>query len=108
MNYLERARRVLNIESEEIQKLSERLDATFEQAVKLLHETLEQRGKIIVLGVGKSGHIGEKIAATLTSTGATAVVLNPLNAIHGDLGVIADGVGDVGFVAVGSGWWCRC
>ena len=91
MNYLERARRVLNIESEEIQKLSERLDATFEQAVKLLHETLEQRGKIIVLGVGKSGHIGEKIAATLTSTGATAVVLNPLNAIHGDLGVIADG-----------------
>lgn len=91
MNYLERARRVLNIESEEIQKLSKRLDATFEKAVKLLHKTLEERGKIIVLGVGKSGHIGEKIAATLTSTGATAVVLNPLNAIHGDLGVIADG-----------------
>ncbi|MFI0348546.1 MAG: SIS domain-containing protein [Chthoniobacterales bacterium] len=91
MNYLERARRVLNIEAEEIQKLSLRLNETFEKAVKLLSKTLEQRGKIVVLGVGKSGHIGEKIAATLTSTGAPALVLNPLNAIHGDLGVIEDG-----------------
>lgn len=91
MNYLERARRVLNIESEEIQKLSERLDEKLEQAVRLLHHTLQSGGKIIVLGVGKSGHIGEKIAATLTSTGAPAVVLNPLNALHGDLGVIANG-----------------
>src|SRR5439155_15654165 len=49
------------------------------------------RGKIVVMGVGKSGHIGEKIAATLTSTGSPAVVLNSLNALHGDLGVVADG-----------------
>src|SRR5439155_9863513 len=48
------------------------------------------RGKIVVMGVGKSGHIGEKIAATLTSTGSPAVVLNSLNALHGDLGVVAD------------------
>ncbi|OHE77368.1 MAG: hypothetical protein A3F67_05325 [Verrucomicrobia bacterium RIFCSPHIGHO2_12_FULL_41_10] len=91
LNYLERARRVLAIESEEIQKLSERLDERFQRAVEMLHKTIDARGKIIVLGVGKSGHIGEKIAATLTSTGAPAVVLNSLNALHGDLGVIADG-----------------
>ena len=57
----------------------------------LLRETVERRGKIVVLGVGKSGHIGGKIAATLTSTGAPAVVLDSLNALHGDLGVISDG-----------------
>jgi len=91
MNYLERARRVLHIESEEVQRLAARLDDHFQQAVELLRETVERRGKIIVLGVGKSGHIGEKIAATLTSTGAPAVVLNSLNALHGDLGIVADG-----------------
>jgi arabinose-5-phosphate isomerase len=52
---------------------------------------VENRGKVVVVGVGKSGHIGEKIAATLTSTGSPAVVLNSLNALHGDLGVVADG-----------------
>ena len=91
MNYLERARRVLHIESKELQYLAERLDESFEKAVKMLRETVDRRGKIILLGVGKSGHIGEKIAATLTSTGAPAVVLNSLNALHGDLGVVSDG-----------------
>ncbi|MBM3856848.1 MAG: KpsF/GutQ family sugar-phosphate isomerase [Verrucomicrobia bacterium] len=91
MNYLERARRVLTIETEELQRLSERLDHRFDQAIELMRTTIDRRNKIIVLGVGKSGHIGEKIAATLTSTGAPAVVLNSLNALHGDLGVVADG-----------------
>lgn len=91
MNSLERARRVLSIEINELQNLSRRLDGDFTRAVKLLRETIERRGKIVVLGVGKSGHVGEKIAATLTSTGAPAVVLNSLNALHGDLGVISDG-----------------
>lgn len=91
MNSLERARRVLSIEIDELQNLSRRLDGDFTRAVKLLRETIERRGKIVVLGVGKSGHVGEKIAATLTSTGAPAVVLNSLNALHGDLGVISDG-----------------
>jgi arabinose-5-phosphate isomerase len=59
--------------------------------VALLREALDRRAKIVVLGVGKSGHIGAKIAATLTSTGAPAVVLNPLDALHGDLGVVSDG-----------------
>ena len=90
MDSLERARRVLSIEISEIERLSLRLDGSFTAAVKLLRETIERRGKIVVLGVGKSGHIGEKIAATLTSTGAPAVVLNSLNALHGDLGMVSE------------------
>jgi arabinose-5-phosphate isomerase len=91
MDTLERARRVLSIEIGELERLSSRLDGTFVEAVGLLRATVENRGKIVVLGVGKSGHVGEKIAATLTSTGAPAVVLNSLNALHGDLGVVSDG-----------------
>jgi arabinose-5-phosphate isomerase len=59
--------------------------------VQLIQSSVEKRGKVVVVGVGKSGHIGEKIAATLTSTGSPAVVLNSLNALHGDLGVVSDG-----------------
>jgi len=91
MDSLERARRVLSIEINELQRLSERLDVSFLSAVELLKAAIGRQGKIVVLGVGKSGHIGEKIAATLTSTGAPAVVLDSLNALHGDLGVISDG-----------------
>ncbi len=63
----------------------------FGRAVELILRCVENRGKVVVCGVGKSGHIGDKIAATLTSTGSPAVVLNSLNALHGDLGVVADG-----------------
>ncbi len=91
MDSLERARRVLSIEISELERLSLRLDGSFVAAVTILRETVEHRGKIVVLGVGKSGHIGEKIAATLTSTGAPAVVLDSLNALHGDLGVVSEG-----------------
>ena len=91
MDTLGRARRVLLIETNELERLAGRLDATFTHAVQLLREAVERRGKIVVLGVGKSGHIGEKIAATLTSTGAPSVVLDSLNALHGDLGVVSDG-----------------
>jgi arabinose-5-phosphate isomerase len=91
MDYIEKAARVLDLEISELQRLRNRLDDNFIRAVNLIKETVEARGKVIVLGVGKSGHIGEKIAATLTSTGSPAVVLDSLNALHGDLGVIADG-----------------
>src|SRR5205814_5837290 len=91
MDYLEKAARVLELEISELQRLRQRLNEQFVRAVDLIKETVEARGKVIVLGVGKSGHIGEKIAATLTSTGAPAVVLDSLNALHGDLGVVADG-----------------
>jgi arabinose-5-phosphate isomerase len=91
MDYLERARRVFEIELTEASATAERLDSQFILAVDLIRAALERRNKVVVLGVGKSGTIGEKIAATLTSTGSTAVVLNSLNALHGDLGIVADG-----------------
>jgi len=91
MDAIEKARRVIRIETDSLERLSERLDEGFSRAVELLKETLDQRGKIVVVGVGKSGNIGHKIAATLNSTGATAVVLNSQNALHGDLGLISDG-----------------
>jgi arabinose-5-phosphate isomerase len=91
MDYLERARRVFDIEMAEVSAVSARLGSDFIIAVETIRAALERRNKIVVLGVGKSGHIGEKIAATLTSTGSTAVVLNSLNALHGDLGIVDDG-----------------
>jgi arabinose-5-phosphate isomerase len=91
MDILERARQVLSLESGELESLAARLDDSFASAVVLLREAVDRRGKIVVLGVGKSGHIGGKIAATLTSTGSPSVVLDSLNALHGDLGVVSDG-----------------
>ncbi len=91
MDYLSRARKVVEIELAEIEAVAARLDERFIEAVELIKSSVENRGKVVVMGVGKSGHIGEKIAATLTSTGSPAVVLNSLNALHGDLGVVSDG-----------------
>jgi len=91
MDYLEKARRVLDVEILELQRLRERLNANFSTAVDLIKACVEAKGKVVVLGVGKSGHIGNKIASTLTSTGSPAVVLDSLNALHGDLGMVADG-----------------
>src|SRR5689334_11928492 len=91
MDTLEKAARVLDLEIFELQRLRQRLDENFSRAVDLIKETVDARGKVVVLGVGKSGHIGAKIASTLTSTGSPAVVLDSSNALHGDLGMIADG-----------------
>src|SRR6201984_2377595 len=91
MDYLEKAGRVLDIEIFELQRLRDRLGENFSRAVELIRETVDARGKVVVLGVGKSGHIGAKIAATLSSTGSPAVVLDSSNALHGDLGMVADG-----------------
>ena len=91
MDSLEKAARVLDSEIFELQRLRKRLDENFSRAVELIKETVDARGKVVVVGVGKSGHIGAKIASTLTSTGSHAVVLDSSNALHGDLGMIADG-----------------
>jgi len=91
MDYLARARRVIAIELEEAAAAAARIDEDFNVALRLVKAAVENRGKVIIVGVGKSGHIGEKIAATLTSTGSPAVVLNSLNALHGDLGVVNEG-----------------
>jgi arabinose-5-phosphate isomerase len=79
------ARKVLQTEAAAILALMERLDERFEQAVRIL---LECRGRVIVTGMGKSGIICRKIAATLSSTGTPAFFLHPAEAIHGDLGVL--------------------
>jgi arabinose-5-phosphate isomerase len=79
------ARKVLQIEAEAILGLVDRLDERFEKAVRLL---LDCRGRVIVTGMGKSGIICRKIAATLSSTGTPAFFLHPAEAIHGDLGVL--------------------
>jgi arabinose-5-phosphate isomerase len=91
MDHLARARNVIAMETEGLRRMAQRLDKGFIEAVGILHHTLDQRGKIVVVGIGKSGNIGHKIAATLNSTGATAVVLNSQNALHGDLGLLSDG-----------------
>jgi arabinose-5-phosphate isomerase len=91
MEHVSRGRRVIEIETEALQALGRRLGEPFERAVTLLKQVLDARGKIVVVGIGKSGNIGHKIAATLNSTGSTAVVLNSQNALHGDLGLVSDG-----------------
>ena len=82
---LELARQVLRIEAEAVLALSGRIDDTFQQAVAII---LGCRGRVIVSGIGKSGHIGRKIASTLASTGTPAFFVHPAEASHGDLGMI--------------------
>ena len=91
MDILARARTVIDLEAQGLARMADRLGDGFASAVDLLRETLETHGKIVVIGIGKSGNIGHKIAATLNSTGSTAVVLNSQNALHGDLGLVSDG-----------------
>jgi arabinose-5-phosphate isomerase len=91
MSHLARARKVFDIEIAALKAVRRHLDAAFERAVELIVQTLRQRGKIVVTGIGKSGNVGRKIAATLTSTGATSVVLDSVDALHGDLGIVSEG-----------------
>lgn len=85
MNIIELAEQVLKTESEAILELLPRIDAQFEVAVNTI---LECRGRIIVTAIGKSGHIGRKIAATLASTGTPSLYMHPAEGYHGDLGMI--------------------
>lgn len=91
MDYLVRAREVFEVEIAGLRAVHDQLDERFVRAVDWMVETLATRGKLIVAGIGKSGHIGRKIAATLTSTGSTCVVLDSVDALHGDLGIVSDG-----------------
>jgi len=82
---LQLARETLDIEAEALMGLKSRLDARFSQAVLMM---LNVKGRVVVTGMGKSGHIGSKIAATLASTGTPAMFVHPGEASHGDLGMI--------------------
>ena len=89
MNALAIAREVFDIEIEGMRQVRDSLDARFEEAVAMLRGALARGGKIVLTGVGKNLHVAEKISATLASTGSTSVLLNPMQAIHGDLGILA-------------------
>jgi len=91
MSHLVKAREVFDIELAALKAVRAQLDKSFDRAVETIIAALKSRGKIIIVGIGKSGNVGAKIAATLTSTGSTAVVLNSVDALHGDVGIINDG-----------------
>jgi arabinose-5-phosphate isomerase len=95
---IERGRRVLLLEQQAIASLESRLNETFARAVELVASSA---GRVIVCGVGKSGLIGRKIAATLTSTGTPATFLHPVDSVHGDLGIV--GKDDVAILISKSG-----
>lgn len=91
MSHLARAKEVFEIEIAALKSVRAQLDAAFETAVDLVVNAIQQRAKLVVVGIGKSGNVGQKIAATLTSTGSPSIVLNAVDALHGDLGVVSDG-----------------
>ncbi len=95
---IERGRRVVRMEAEALAAAQERLDGRFAEAVMLIASCA---GRVIVTGVGKSGLIGRKIAATLTSTGTPSIFLHPMDSVHGDLGIV--GTGDVAVLISKSG-----
>ena len=90
VKYAARARAILDIELEGLRRVRADLGRDFDAAIALLLERLAAGGKIVVTGVGKNLPVGQKIAATLTSTGSPAVVLHANDALHGDLGILAD------------------
>jgi arabinose-5-phosphate isomerase len=87
-NTIQEGKSILLQEADAIRTMSERLDENFSKAVELM---LCCAGKVVISGMGKSGIIGQKIAATLSSTGTTAIFLHPAEAAHGDLGVVSEG-----------------
>ncbi len=95
---LARARRVLAVESQAIAAVSARLGDAFVAAIGLVRNG---RGRVVVCGIGKSGHVGRKLAATLASTGTPAYFVHATEALHGDLGMIAPD--DVVFMLSNSG-----
>lgn len=82
------AKRVFEAEVEELVKVKNNLDENFSKLVNMIYES---NGKVVITGIGKSGHIGKKISATLASTGTNSVFINAAEALHGDLGVIKKG-----------------
>ncbi|OPY84726.1 MAG: Arabinose 5-phosphate isomerase KdsD [Smithella sp. PtaU1.Bin162] len=82
---IKRAQEVLKIEAQSILRLINKIDNNFTRAVDLIYKS---KGRVIITGIGKSGLIGHKIAATLTSTGTQALFLHPVEGIHGDLGIV--------------------
>jgi len=91
LKYIDHAREVIAIEIAGLQKASDNLGPEFDRAVEILLNCLKRGRKIIVTGIGKNLPVGQKIAATLTSTGSPAVFLHATDALHGELGILSDG-----------------
>ena len=89
--HVTKGRRVIELEAAALRAVQRRLDERFARAVEAMREVIQAGHKIIVTGIGKSGAIGAKIASTLSSTGASSVVLDAGNASHGDLGMVSNG-----------------
>ncbi|MEK7683715.1 MAG: KpsF/GutQ family sugar-phosphate isomerase, partial [Nitrospirota bacterium] len=84
-NIIDIAKKVLKIEADAVAALAEKLDSTFEKAIDIIFKS---KGRVVVTGMGKSGLVGKKIAATLASTGTPAFFMHPAEASHGDLGMV--------------------
>ncbi|WP_304205370.1 SIS domain-containing protein, partial [Fusobacterium perfoetens] len=87
MNSIEMAKKLFDSEIEELTKVRNKLDDNIEKIVELI---LNSKGKVVITGIGKSGLIGKKIAATLSSTGTHAIFMNSAEGLHGDLGMICE------------------
>ena len=85
MSVIETASRVLRDEAAAVESLVNKLDGQFEKAVRMIDES---KGRVVLTGMGKSGHIARKVAATMASTGTPAFFLHPAEGIHGDLGMV--------------------
>lgn len=90
-SYISDARDVFEVEIQALRNVSDQLDGEFENLVCECLTVLGNGGKLVLSGIGKSGHIGQKLAATLSSTGSTAVFMHPIEAMHGDLGMLSSG-----------------
>lgn len=89
-SWLKRARDVLDTEIDSVARTRDALGADFVKAVSLLNETLDAGGRLVLTGVGKNLPVAEKIVASLASTGSASLFLNPVQALHGDLGMLSD------------------
>ena len=87
-NFSREGRAVIELERDALEQLAQRIDDSFDHACQML---MARSGRIVVSGMGKSGHIGRKIASTLASTGSPAFFVHPGEASHGDLGMILSG-----------------
>lgn len=87
MKHSERAQQIFEEEIQELKKLSDHIDGEFDRVVELIYN---MQGKLVVMGIGKTGIIGHKIASSLASTGTSAIFVNAAEAVHGDLGMIGE------------------
>ncbi len=87
-NFIGKAKEVINIEIDGLQTMRDALDGGFTSMIEQCMIVLDNHGKLVITGIGKSGYIGQKIAATLSSVGSPAVFMHPVEALHGDLGVM--------------------